>query len=343
MERSYENGARCVSPYFQGETDRGGLDFHWKIRFWLFLLCLCLLLPTQAQYAGAFNESDFATRVFSWSGLNGVAGYNQTPQNALGYPPPLSTPAVPDNTKLFSFGWGGYIELGFDRPIQNLPGFDFILFGNAFYAGGNPCLAFVEPGYVEVGIDRNLNGIPDSGDEWFLLLPRFPDPRNAEGIPSFPLPSNYFGNVPVCASPIIGYADVTPVSNLGHPLIPDDPYVPGLQNGSAGGDPFDLDWAIDIQTGNSVSLEKAHFLRVRHAGNTVMGVLGQSSTEISAVALMRIPGDVDGNGCVEDSDLLAVLFAFGQQGDRLFEDVNRDGTVDDTDLLFTLFHFGTGC
>jgi hypothetical protein len=34
------------------------------------------------------------------------------------------------------------------------------------------------------------------------------------------------------------------------------------------------------------------------------------------------PGDVDGNGCVDDADLLAVLFAFGQSGSGLPEDVN---------------------
>jgi hypothetical protein len=55
-----------------------------------------------------------------------------------------------------------------------------------------------------------------------------------------------------------------------------------------------------------------------------------------------IAGDVDDNGCVDDSDLLAVLFAFGQTGDRP-EDLNMDGVVDDADLLEVLFHFGTGC
>ncbi len=54
-------------------------------------------------------------------------------------------------------------------------------------------------------------------------------------------------------------------------------------------------------------------------------------------------GDVDQNGCVDDADLLAVLFAFGQTGSGLPEDVNCDGTVDDADLLTVLFNFGSGC
>jgi len=52
-------------------------------------------------------------------------------------------------------------------------------------------------------------------------------------------------------------------------------------------------------------------------------------------------GDVDGNGCVDDADLLLVLFAFGATGDPA--DVNCDGIVDDADLLEVLFAFGSGC
>lgn len=54
-----------------------------------------------------------------------------------------------------------------------------------------------------------------------------------------------------------------------------------------------------------------------------------------------VEGDVDGNGCVDDADLLQVLFAFGGQGGAA--DVNGDGIVDDADLLIVLFNFGQGC
>jgi len=53
-------------------------------------------------------------------------------------------------------------------------------------------------------------------------------------------------------------------------------------------------------------------------------------------------GDVDRNGCVDDADLLRVLFAFGGQGYRN-EDLNWDGVIDDADLLVVLFNFGSGC
>jgi hypothetical protein len=59
-------------------------------------------------------------------------------------------------------------------------------------------------------------------------------------------------------------------------------------------------------------------------------------------AYFVLVGDVDCNGCIDDADLLAVLFAFGQTG-NLPEDVNRDSIVDDGDLLEVLFNFGSGC
>jgi len=55
-------------------------------------------------------------------------------------------------------------------------------------------------------------------------------------------------------------------------------------------------------------------------------------------------GDVDANGCIDDADLLAVLFAFGNTGSNLGRvDMNCDNVVDDADLLQVLFNFGSGC
>ncbi len=52
-------------------------------------------------------------------------------------------------------------------------------------------------------------------------------------------------------------------------------------------------------------------------------------------------GDVDGNGCVDDADLLAILFGFGSSAPAL--DLDGNGVVDDADLLTLLFNFGAGC
>jgi serralysin len=52
-------------------------------------------------------------------------------------------------------------------------------------------------------------------------------------------------------------------------------------------------------------------------------------------------GDIDGNGCVDDADLLAILFDFGGSNPR--RDLNGDSIIDDADLLQVLFNFGSGC
>lgn len=54
-------------------------------------------------------------------------------------------------------------------------------------------------------------------------------------------------------------------------------------------------------------------------------------------------GNVDANCCVDDTDLLLVLFDFGRQESGLATDLNCDGIVDDADLLIVLFNFGQGC
>ncbi len=66
---------------------------------------------------------------------------------------------------------GGYIIVQFDPPVendaQNIKGYDFIIFGNAYWPGSNPEQHWQEPACVEVMKDINENGLPD--DTWYLL------------------------------------------------------------------------------------------------------------------------------------------------------------------------------
>ena len=59
-------------------------------------------------------------------------------------------------------GWGGFVEIGFDHTIVNVPGKrDFRIWGNSF-AGS------AEPGIIMVAYDKNKNGVPDE-DEWYEI------------------------------------------------------------------------------------------------------------------------------------------------------------------------------
>ncbi|MDW8105857.1 MAG: hypothetical protein RMK45_00090 [Armatimonadota bacterium] len=56
-------------------------------------------------------------------------------------------------------------------------------------------------------------------------------------------------------------------------------------------------------------------------------------------------GDTNGDGCINNTDLLNVLFAFGTPGTGYtrHEDINKDGIVNNADLLTVLLNFGHGC
>jgi hypothetical protein len=58
---------------------------------------------------------------------------------------------------------------------------------------------------------------------------------------------------------------------------------------------------------------------------------------------VRPEGDVNGDGIVDDADLLQILMSFGITcSGYCFYDLNRDGVVDDADLLLVLMNFGAG-
>lgn len=64
------------------------------------------------------------------------------------------------------------------------------------------------------------------------------------------------------------------------------------------------------------------------------------NTDVSGLVFNLINGDINGDNIIDDADLLAVLFAFGQSGEQT-ADLNGDEIVDDADLLTVLFNFGS--
>lgn len=53
-------------------------------------------------------------------------------------------------------------------------------------------------------------------------------------------------------------------------------------------------------------------------------------------------GDINGDGTVDDADLLQLLTEYGRKGFS-FSDINLDGEVDDGDLLLLLLSYGSSC
>jgi hypothetical protein len=128
------------------------------------------------------------------------------------------------STSVYNLGVGGSLTLGFDdvvngarttsRAIVDDPGADFIVFENAFYAGGRPATTFAELVFVEVS--------SNSTD-----YARFPyDSRTGGAVQPFGT---------INAADVSGFAGVTPVfANPSTNTV--DPFDPTV----AGGDAFDL-------------------------------------------------------------------------------------------------------
>ncbi len=225
-------------------------------------------------------------------------------------------------TCLLSLGaFGGYITVGFDHSVSNVPGeYDLKIYGNASYdmygtnlnrPGGS-----AEPGIVLVSKDTNGNGLPD--DEWYELAGS--EYHSATTIHDYEItyyrPEPLDGDVrwkdnqgnegAVLRNPFHTQASYYPAwmpdeitfrgsqladnaINEPRPDMPEHWVGYAYDYGYADNHPnnteysqFKLDWAVD-KAGNPVQLDKIDFVRVYTAVNQNCGWTGEISTELQAV------------------------------------------------------------
>jgi hypothetical protein len=94
-----------------------------------------------------------------------------------------------------------------------------------------------------------------------------------------------------------------------------------------------------LQVANAISSDGRHIVGLGYNGTR-----GRQEAFLLTLPCASHQGDVDLSGCIDDADLLAILFAFGSSGSSAGRaDTNCDGVVDDADLLTVLFNFGSGC
>lgn len=163
-----------------------------------------------------------------------------------------------------------------------------------------------------------------------------------------------------------GYADATPTLRLGDRdgngsssgvgdvntmspdlffTVPDDPCTVGITNGSAGGDAFDIAWAVNPQTWQRANLTSFKYIRITNAVDVYLNQyddLGEISTEIDAVADARPVGDINGDNVVDYQDIFlftqAWLTEWPQQDFNPAADLNTDNKIDFAD--FAKFSWG---
>lgn len=139
-------------------------------RYIVLLFALTLLAASQAPA----ERSPYLARVYEYRPAPGQF-VNEMPEYEAGdtYADMLAKTEeqlcgakTPGMVTLGAFG--GYIIVGFDHPVVNVPGeYDFKLYGNSFAGTAEGLRGSSEPGVVFVSRDENGNGLPD--DEWFEL------------------------------------------------------------------------------------------------------------------------------------------------------------------------------
>ncbi|NLO34132.1 MAG: hypothetical protein GX117_12405 [Candidatus Hydrogenedentes bacterium] len=267
------------------------------------------------SFSVAFATPPWADTLLSFNALDPVPGFNQ-PKHDLGAPVGGSVYAV-NNSKIHSLGRpgpapGSYVLLKFTTPVEdhpdNIDGYDFIIYSNSFWAGGNPYRKWCEPALVEISEDVNGNGIAD--DPWYLI-------PGSRGLDRSVLPWGMANPNPPLAGNILnpntdgteydwGYAELNPTVQeyLDNYMRPDDPFTVGLTPGSGGGDAFDIRWAVPVdETGDPAGISRFHFLRISAFINAVDGALGIVSPEIGGVAAVARDLDTDGDGILDDYEI----------------------------------------
>lgn len=178
-----------------------------------------------------------------------------------------------------------------------------------------------------------------------------------------PPPSPLFGTSPIFtntlgtgAEQVWGYADTMPTLLLGDTqasnavddpganaavfyAVPDDPLAVGVTAGSGGGAAMRIAWAVNPATGVPANLDRIDFVRITTGVNAVDPILGEISTEISAVADVRPVYRADWNhdGMRNVSDIFAFLTSwFAGAGENGGADFDSSGATTVADIFVFL-------
>lgn len=92
---------------------------------------------------------------------------------ALGPPAGEGTTTGNNSSVVNLGGFGGLLVLRFDHVVEDHPlnpmGLDAIVFGNAFWVGGDPEARWAESATIEIGLDADGSGAIDGAERWFLI------------------------------------------------------------------------------------------------------------------------------------------------------------------------------
>lgn len=280
-----------------------------KKRMYL-LLTICLLALN-----GVAQNSDKISRVLDYRPAPGqhINRLFPTPAMSTSYESALqwANEKLIDNKAMVGLGsFGGYVIVGFDHSIVNVPGeYDFKTLGNSMTGGA-------EPGVVMVCQDLNKNGKPDDDEAWYELAGS--EYNHAQTIHNYEItyyrPEGKKQNVRWTDNQG-GEGTITHISyatqDYMYPIwIAENSYTlkgsklrtNAVQNGSqwslstfdwgyADNHPnnaaidktgFNIDWAVDAN-GTAVHLGYIDFIKIHTGHLQEAGWLGETSTEVAGV------------------------------------------------------------
>lgn len=260
-------------------------------------------LPKPTEDSNTNSNNPYVTKFFSFNPapgqfINTTVGNDDAAKSILG-----------NDEGLVSLGaWGGNVVYGFDHTVMDDDGPDILVVGNAM-------ATFAEPGIVWVMKDENGNGKPD--DTWYELAGpetgktgyvrnysvTYTRPTPANGDVSWTDNQGNSGSVlvnqfhtqnyypdKITANTYILTGTLLPATNINATnatFITSAPFGNGYCDNLVGGDTVDIANAIDAQ-GNKVVLKGIDFIKIQTGIQFNMGWLGEQSTEVSAIADIRL-------------------------------------------------------
>jgi hypothetical protein len=261
-------------------------------------------------------------------GVGGTAGYN-IPEAAIGEPSrftgedvwpgvvsPFNSPWLAN--EIVSIGAGGSLVVSFDEPVQDDPanpwGIDLLIFGNTGILDNAYPKGVVGGVYSD---DAGTIEVSQDGKQWVTISTQFADglwPTRGyvDSQPYDAFEGSQPSNFTLPVDPRLTLADVMNFTNeaLMH-----------LYGASGGGVPIDI---------SESGLSEISYVRISVDANTKLTPEIDGFADVTA----QIVGDVDMNGTVDVTDLLALISSFGalEVGGPL-ADFNGDFLVDVSDLL----------
>lgn len=244
--------------------------------------------------AGAAWGYPYATQIVDYTPGNGAASAYMDPQSALGeptrftgvgtFPSVVSIFSPPFGTdEIVSIGDGGSLTVQFSQPVPNDAsnpyGVDLIVFGNTGFIDadwpngqiGTPAGLFgADGGKIEVSADGiSFYEIPNVLANGLFPTQGYLDSGPFDGVPGS-VPSNFRRPV----DPSLTLSDFDGLTYA---------QALALYDGSGGGVPIDLSWAVDGD-GFAANLASISFVRVSHSG--------AGSVEIDAFVAVPEPGAI---------------------------------------------------